>query len=211
MSPKLFRYVALGDSTAAGVGASGVGYPELLYRRMKALGWPAGILNLAQSGAVSADVLRGQVEKAVSVSPDLITLGIGGNDLWRLVSPDRFRANLFAIADALGRTTARVLVSNLIDLGHAPIAKGALSMMSIDPAAISARVQEFNRNLQELAGRPRTTVVDLHSLGERELSNHPEFFSPDGFHPSEAGYQRWADLLFPAVEDAHANWLASRA
>jgi acyl-CoA thioesterase-1 len=207
---KLYRYVALGDSTAVGVGAAGVGYPELIYRRMKALGWPAGILNLGQSGSVSADVVRGQLEKAISVDPDLITVGIGGNDLWRLVSPDRFRANLLAIADGLARTRAHVVVSNLIDLGHAPIAKGALSMMSIPPAMISARVREFNKHLQQLASRPRTTVVDLHSLGELELSNHPEFFSADGFHPSEAGYQRWADLIFPAVEDAHAQSVAEK-
>lgn len=208
---KLFRYVALGDSTAVGVGAEGVGYPELLYRRMKKLGWPAGILNLGQSGSVSADVLRLQVDKAVSMSPDLITVGIGGNDLWRLVSPDRFKANLVAIADALERTQAQVVVSNLIDLGHAPIAKGAMSMMSIPPAIISARVRDFNAHLQQVAQRPRTTVVDLHSMGEGELSSHPEFFSPDGFHPSEAGYQRWADLLFPAVEDAHAKWVARQS
>ena len=203
---KLFRYVALGDSTAVGVGSSGVGYPELLYRRMKSLGWSAGILNLGQSGSVSADLLRDQVEKAVSVSPHLITVGIGGNDLWRLVSPDRFQANLKSIADALEKTSAHVVVSNLIDLGHAPIAKGALSMMSIPPALISARVLEFNKHLQALGERPRTTVVDLHSLGERELARHPEFFSDDGFHPSHAGYQRWADLLFPAVEQAHGQY-----
>ena len=101
---KLFRYVALGDSTAVGVGAAGVGYPELLYRRMKGLGWPAGILNLGQSGSVSGDVLREQVKKAASMSADLITLGIGGNDLWRLVAPDRFRTNLVAIADGLAGT-----------------------------------------------------------------------------------------------------------
>ncbi len=204
---KLFRYVALGDSTSTGVGAAGVGYPELIYRRMKASGWVAGILNLGQSGAVSADVLRAQTAKAVSVSPDLITLGIGGNDLWRLVSPAAFAANVTAIADALERTQATVLVSNLIDLGLAPIAKGALAMMSIPPALISARVVELNAHLQSLARRPRFRVIDLHSLGERELSRSPELFSSDGFHPSQAGYQRWADLLFPAVTETHAQWL----
>ncbi len=202
----LFRYVALGDSTAAGVGSQGVGYPELVYRRMKSAGWPAGILNLGQSGAVSADLVRTQLERVLSVSPDLVTLGIGGNDLWRLVSPDRFKANLKAIADVLERTDADVIISNLIDLGRAPIAQGALSMMNIPPEVISGRVKDFNRMLGELASRPRTTVIDLHSLGENELAGHPEFFSDDGFHPSQLGYQRWADLLFPAVESAHARW-----
>lgn len=203
---KLFRYVALGDSTAAGVGAQGTGYPELVYRRMKAAGWPAGILNLGQSGAVSADLVRTQLDKAISMSPDLVTVGIGGNDLWRLVSPDRFKANLKAIADALEKTAAEVIVSNLIDLGRAPIAQGALSMMNIPPEVISGRVKDFNKMIGELASRPRTTVIDLHTLGENELSGHPEFFSDDGFHPSQLGYQRWADMVFPAVESAHGRW-----
>lgn len=207
---KLFRYVALGDSTAAGVGAGGVGYPELLYRRMKALGWPAGILNLAQSGSVSSDVAKYQLGRAVSVAPDVVTIGIGGNDLWRLVSPASFEAQLTAIADALARTTAQVVVSNLIDLGHAPIAKGAMSMMGIPPAIISSRVAALNGHLAALAQRPRFTVVDLHSLGEAELATHPEFFCDDGFHPSIAGYQRWADLLFPAIEAAYSTYTAAR-
>src|SRR4051794_4131771 len=124
---KLFRYVALGDSTGVGVGAeAGGGYPERLYQRMKALGWPAGILNLSQSGAVSTDVVREQLSKAVEVAPHLITVGVGGNDLWRMVPEATFRQNLAAIADALERTTAQVVISNLIDLSHAPIAKGAM-------------------------------------------------------------------------------------
>jgi len=155
----LFRYVALGDSTAAGVGSQGVGYPELVYRRMKSAGWPAGILNLGQSGAVSADLVRTQLERVLSVSPDLVTLGIGGNDLWRLVSPDRFKANLKAIADVLERTDADVIISNLIDLGRAPIAQGALSMMNIPPEVISGRVKDFNRMLGELASRPPPSSI----------------------------------------------------
>ena len=204
---KLFRYVALGDSTGVGVGASvGGGYPERLYQRMKALSWPAGILNLAQSGAVSADVVGQQLTKAVAVSPHLVTLGIGGNDLWRLVPEATFQQNLNAIADALGQTSAQVVVSNLIDLGHAPVAKGAMAMFNIPRTIIAARVAALNALLSALAGRPRFTVVDLHSLGERELSEHPEFFAADGFHPSGGGYERWAQLLWPSVDAAYSKW-----
>jgi acyl-CoA thioesterase-1 len=204
---KLFRYVALGDSTGVGVGAAaGGGYPERIYQHMKALGWPAGILNLSQSGAISSDVVHAQLAKAVSVSPDLITVGIGGNDLWRMVPPSVFRQNLATIADALAQTSAQVVISNLIDLGHAPVAQGALAMLNIPRATISARVKELNDTIAALAQRPRTAVIDLHSLGERELSDHPEFFADDGFHPSGAGYERWAQLLWPAVEAAWAKW-----
>lgn len=202
--PRLFRYVALGDSTAVGVGAdSGGGYPERLYQRMKSLGWKVGILNLGQSGAVARDVLQWQVPKAVSLAPDLVTLGIGSNDLWRLVSEEEFHRTLASIADALASTSAHVVVSNLIDLGHAPVAKAAFERFSLPRGLFSARVAALNHHLASLASRPRVTVVDLHSLGEREASARPELFSADGFHPSGLGYQRWAELLWPHAQAAY--------
>ncbi len=204
---KLFRYVALGDSTGVGVGAAvGGGYPERLYQRMKSLGWPAGILNLAQSGAVSADLVQQQLGRAASLAPHLVTVGIGGNDLWRLVPEATFERNLKAIADALEQTSAQIVVSNLIDLGHAPVAKDAIAAFNIPRGLVSSRVASLNALLNALAGRPRVTVIDLHSLGERELSDHPEFFASDGFHPSGAGYERWSQLLWPAVDAAYTAW-----
>ena len=201
---RLFRYVALGDSTAVGVGADfGGGYPERLFQRMRAQGWHVGLLNLGQSGAVSRDVLNTQVPKAISVSPHLITLGIGSNDLWRLVAEDTYGQTLTAIADGLASTGARLVVCNLVDLGHAPVAKRAIDWLNLSPALISERVAGFNRHLAALATRPNVTVVDLHSLGERELRDRADFFSADGFHPSGAGYQRWAELTWPAVEAAY--------
>src|SRR5260370_40446869 len=83
MAAKLFRYVALGDSTSVGVGdqADG-GYPERLFRRLKLAGINAGILNLAQSGATTSEVLQRQGEKAVAKRPALITRAIGADDCW---------------------------------------------------------------------------------------------------------------------------------
>ena len=119
----LFRYVALGDSTGVGIGASlDGGYPERLYRRLKQTPVRPGILNLAQSGATSADLLRGPVQKAAAAKPALVTLGIGTNDLWRLVPVETFDANLRQIAQQLEHSGARVVVSNLIDLCLAPVA-----------------------------------------------------------------------------------------
>src|SRR5262249_36802769 len=117
----LFRYVALGDSTGLGVGnrVDG-GYPQRLFRLLKSAGLNAGILNLAQIGATSQDVVQGQVQKAVSMRPSLVTLGIGANDVWRMVPLSTFEMNLKLIADHLESSGAEVVVSNLVDLTHAP-------------------------------------------------------------------------------------------
>lgn len=202
----LFRYVALGDSTGVGVGAGNDGgYPERLYRRLKAQGVKAGILNLAQSGAQSAEVLLEQAPRAAGARPALITLGIGGNDLWRLVPEDEFSANLSAIADLLEPTGARVVVCNLVDLGHAPVAKTVEGWLGINPRQISERVVRFNACIAKLATRRGFEVVDLFTPSHHELLAPNRYFSADGFHPSATGYDRWAELLWPAVSRALAR------
>lgn len=196
----LLRYVALGDSSGVGVGAGGDGgYPERLYRKLKAAGVPAGILNLAQSGAQSADVLRSQARRAAEKRPALVTLGIGGNDLWRLVDEQVLGANLEAIADLLQPSGARVVVCNLVDLGHAPAAKTAQAWLGISPQLISERVKQFNARIARLAIRPGFEVVDLFTPSHQELLAPNEYFCADGFHPSAKGYDRWAELCWPAV------------
>ena len=33
------------------------------------------------------------------------------------------------------------------------------------------------------------TVFDIYTITTQELALHPEYFSSDGFHPSDAGYE----------------------
>ncbi len=204
---ELFRYVALGDSTGLGVGnLSDGGYPERLFRRLKASGINAGILNLARSGATTREVMQEQVQKAVSMRPSLVTLGVGANDLWRMVPLGTFEMNLKLIANQLEASRAEIVVSNLVDLTQAPIAGLVDAFLNIPRALFVRRVVEMNDRLNSLGRRPRFTVVDLFSLSARELSAHPEYFCPDGFHPSAAGYDRWAELMWPAVHAVASRW-----
>ncbi|HVE83345.1 MAG TPA: GDSL-type esterase/lipase family protein [Myxococcales bacterium] len=208
----MLRYVALGDSSGVGVGAAGEGYPELLFQRLKAEGYPVGILNLSQSGATTREVVGGQVQKAASKSPHVVTLGVGANDLWKLVHVDTFRMNLKLIADHLERSGAEVIVSNISDLSLAPVAAVVEAFIRIPRAMFHARLLQLNEALGALARRPRFTVVDLFNLSRAELAGPTgaELFCPDGFHPSAKGYQRWAELLWPAVEAAAKRWRAAQ-
>ncbi|THV37005.1 SGNH/GDSL hydrolase family protein [Glycomyces buryatensis] len=79
------QYVALGDSYSSGAGAgaysdavcqrSNNAYPELLADELG-----AELSFVACGGAVTDDVLAGQVD-ALSEETDLVTIGIGGNDI----------------------------------------------------------------------------------------------------------------------------------
>jgi lysophospholipase L1-like esterase len=82
--------------------------------------------------------------------------------------------------------------------------------LGLSRAQVTERVREFNAHLYALAKRPKFEVVDLFAFSQRELPIHPEYFCPDGFHPSRAGYDRWAELCWPAVERAASEWEASQ-
>lgn len=85
------RYLALGDSLAAGYGAlpATQGYAYLLYQKGTYDKTPNTIFaNAAVPGAKSSDVLAFQVPQAVNLfQPHVITLSVGGNDLLSLLGP----------------------------------------------------------------------------------------------------------------------------
>ncbi|MEU7817487.1 SGNH/GDSL hydrolase family protein [Pseudonocardia sp. NPDC049154] len=79
-------YVALGDSYAAGVGATPDGTSGACARstasypaRYAAATGPASFTSVACSGATTAGVLRDQIS-AVTKDTDLVTITVGGND-----------------------------------------------------------------------------------------------------------------------------------
>lgn len=206
MAASIFRYVALGDSSGVGVGSGNDGgYPERLYQRLKRAGIKAGIKNLAQSGSTTADLLRGPLQKALELRPALVTLGIGTNDLWRLVPLETFSANLKRIADALATSGAQVVVSNIIDLSKAPLA-AMIDVLQIPRSVLGQRIADFNAELAALKARQNFHVADLFAISAREGPTFAQLFSADGFHPSPRGYERWADELWPHVEAIARAW-----
>jgi lysophospholipase L1-like esterase len=60
----------------------------------------------------------------------------------------------------------------------------------------------FNHQINEIAERYGATVVDIHQATQSQMESHPEYFSADGFHPSDLGYETWADQMWPAVAEA---------
>ena len=71
-------YVALGDSFTAGLVA---GEPRWADEVARALGPETRYENLAWVGATSSDVERVQLERALSLNPDVVTIVCGANDV----------------------------------------------------------------------------------------------------------------------------------
>jgi len=187
-------YVALGDSTGSGVGARNGGYVARLFKRIEERRPGSQLSNLCVSGASTADVMRGQLDRGVAMNPDLVTLGIGVNDIGHGVSLDQFSKNYEQILSTLKeKTRARIVVSNLPDVSTAPRIPASMR------TEYQRQIVQFSRRLEEIASRHGVTIFDIYTITTEELAAHPEYFSSDGFHPSDEGYQLWADKMWPTL------------
>jgi acyl-CoA thioesterase I len=190
-------YVALGDSTVEGVGASTArnNYVGRLDARLRDRYPRARTVNLGVAGATSLDVLDAQLTRAIAFQPHLVTLSIGPNDITTRVPPATYARNLDTILARLARETSAVIVVNLLpDLAITP------RFRDRDSAPVVGRLSvEFNSIVARTAKRHGALVVDLYRASRREVPGHPELLSADGYHPSDLGYARWAELMWDAV------------
>jgi lysophospholipase L1-like esterase len=189
-------YVALGDSTGLGVGArTGGGYPERLLRRLRPAHPRLQLLNLCRSGATTADLIDEQLPRALRARPRLITIGIGINDVGLQIPDDAFAFNLEEIVVPLRKLGAPMAIANIPDLALAPA-----TARLVPRTMYGKRIEMFNEHVTATAARHRLALVDLHALSRELALGRPEMFCPDGFHPSESGYEQWAERMYPAVE-----------
>ena len=187
-------YVALGDSTGAGVGAREGGYAARLFKKIAERRPDSKLSNLCVSGATTADLLRGQLERGVALNPDLVTVGIGVNDIGHGLTIEQFSKNYEQILSTLKeKTRAQIVVTNLPDVSSAPRIPN--SMRSV----YQRQIIQFSQRLEEIANRHGVTIFDIHTITKNELPSHPEYFSSDGFHPSDDGYELWATQMWPTV------------
>jgi lysophospholipase L1-like esterase len=187
-------YVALGDSTGAGVGAREGGYVARLFKRIEERRPGSTSNNFCVSGATTADLLRGQLERGVALNPDLVTVGIGINDIGHGLSLEQFSKNYEEILSALKeKTHAQIVVTNIPDVSSAPRIPNAMR------SEYQRQILQYSQRLEEIANRHGVTVFDVYSITRDELPSHPEYFSGDGFHPSDAGYELWATQMWPTV------------
>lgn len=192
------HYVALGDSTVEGVGASrpDLNYVSRLHARLRAMYPNARVTNLGVGGATSADVTTRQLDRAIKLRPGLVTLSIGPNDITRGMRVARYEQSLDTILGRLRRETAALIVVNLLpDLAVTPrFAKGPQADI------VSRQTVQFNEALVRKGRKHSVALVDLYLPSREEVPRQPMLLWRDGYHPSDAGYARWAELMWKGIE-----------
>jgi len=190
--PKKFVYVAIGDSTVEGVGASDPSRscPALVFEKIKHEKKRAYFYNLGKSGARIRDVVELQLAKAVELKPDLITISVGANDLRHRTKLRHFEKDFYELIKTLKeKTKAEIIISNIPDVSVAP----SLSIMVKYLSRFVAK--RFNRIINEHAKQFRCILIDLYTgskiYGRKSLG----LISADGLHPSDKGYALWAKAI----------------
>lgn len=191
------RYVALGDSFTEGVGdpdpdlPNGVrGWSDRVAEVLSAQSPDFGYANLAIRGRKLDGIIAEQVDAAIALEPDLITIYAGANDILR-PSLD-LDALIERYDEGLGRlaeTGATLLVFTAFDPSDSAIYR-----------PLRGRFATYNELVRWSADRHGARLVDywrLHEYRDWRMWDH------DRMHMSSLGHQRMAAAVLDVLEVPH--------
>jgi lysophospholipase L1-like esterase len=176
------RYVAVGDSFTEGIGdpdpASPGGYRGWADRVAEVLSEKTedfAYANLAVRGRLLQRIMDEQIEPALALRPDLVTISAGGNDIIRPnTDPDDIASRLETAVTRLGSDGATVVLFNGPDIGMTPVLR-----------RVRGKVAIYNENLRAVAQRHDAIIADMWALSELQ---DPRMWAPDRLHFSPVGH-----------------------
>ncbi len=182
-------YVALGDSFTAGLEP---GQPRWADELARELG--ARYVNLASVGATSEQVELEQLERALQMSPDVVTLVCGANDVLFNTRPDAdaYAARLSRMFTRLRRELPGV---EIVTATYPDITR-FLDLRPRTRARVEEGMNRFNAALRRVARRH--DVVLMESF-DHPAANDRDTYADDGFHPSAEGHRKAAREFLRAI------------
>ena len=183
VAPDARLIVAFGDSLYAGYGLdNGQGFAPALQRALAAKGIKAVVFPAGVSGDTTAGgrARLGFVLNGLPRKPDLVIVGLGGNDMLRGIGVDQTRANLDAILSELDRRGIKAMLTGML----------APPNMGRDYATA------FNALYPALAREHGVTLYPFFLDG---VFGNRALFQQDGIHPTAPGIDRIVSRIEPVV------------
>jgi lysophospholipase L1-like esterase len=196
-APGWRRYVAIGDSFTEGVGdpdpesPGGLrGWADRVAEVLGARTPDFAYANLAVRGKVLRQIVTEQIEAAVALQPDLITISAGGNDVIRPgTDPDETAALLDPALGELAATGATLVLFTGVDVGFSPVFR-----------RIRGKTAIFNENLRVLAAKHGAVVADQWGL---KVIQDARFWSVDRLHLNTFGHHEVARMVLDTLGVPH--------
>ncbi len=172
----------LGDSLTAGYGlAESEAFPALVERELAAEGVEARVVNAGVSGETTAGGLA-RLDWVLSQGPDVVVIGLGGNDGLRGLELAATEENLRRIVERSREAGARVIL-----LG-----------MRIPPNYGFDYAGRFRDMYEEIADDLDVALVPFLLEG---VAAKPALNLPDRIHPNARGHEILAETVYPYVEE----------
>lgn len=181
----ILKLLAIGESTVAGVGAKN--HSEALTGRFaehlsektgKTVHWFA----VGESGITVKESLQRLVPKLPEEEIDVILVALGGNDVFGLSSPRKWRREMLKLLSLLKEKypQANILMANV------PMVRDFIAMPNPLRYVLSKLAKMHHYNSREFVTELKNAAYydDVKRVND-------EFFS-DGIHPSAYGYNLWA-------------------
>ncbi|MEO6942667.1 MAG: SGNH/GDSL hydrolase family protein [Terrimesophilobacter sp.] len=187
------RYVALGDSFTEGIGdpeprsmGGHRGWADRVAEVLASKTDNFAYANLAIRGRLLQQILDEQIEPALALRPDLVTISAGGNDIIRPgTDPDDIADRLEDAIRQLRSAGATVVLFNGPDIGMTPVLRRSRGKVAI-----------YNENLRAIAQRHDAIIADMWAL--RALRD-PRMWAPDRLHFSPIGHHTIALMVLESL------------
>jgi acyl-CoA thioesterase-1 len=191
-------YAVMGDSTAAGQGAS---YPQGIAAgtaQMLAKTYRVRMTNLSVSGARVNDVVNDQLSAAMTLRPDLVLLAVGANDVTHLTSVASMETGVLRIVRALktANPSVAIVVTGSPDMGAPPRIPRLLRGLA------SRRTEAVNRMFRSVAASEHLTFAPIADATGPLFRKDRSLFADDRFHPNTRGYATWIPVIDEAILQA---------
>jgi lysophospholipase L1-like esterase len=168
--------VALGDSLTYGYGASpNTAYPTVLQELST---W--NVINAGVNGDTSENILA-RITDITAQNPDLVLLGVGGNDVLQRVQSDTTRANITAVIDELKSANIDVVL---------------IAQPHFSASALFGRASD-NPVYEDIA---RAENIPLYASGWSDILSDDSLKS-DQIHANTAGYRQFAEGLYDYLKE----------
>jgi lysophospholipase L1-like esterase len=191
------RYVALGDSFTEGIGdphpasPNGLrGWADHVANQLAQRNPDVRYANLAVRGRAMTDILSDQIQPAVMLEPDLVTIYAGMNDLLMLrANLDAMMASYAEGLKVLRQTGARVVAFTAADLGTVPLFR-----------RLRGRAAIYNELLRTVADDLGVQLIDFWRFTE---FRDPRLWASDRIHLSPLGHRHMAGKVLEALAVPH--------